>query len=654
LTGLRRRTIVLCAAGAALFVSPQVAAAALPDSLSANEHVNVLFIGFDELQYTGHEGDPHDFQAIYSDVIQPAFLPATADPVVDYTGQELGHLDINPHIAVSDEGFNDRFFHYLDRIGVNGPRTRWQDLYNDQQYNYLDVPETVSHISGPKVEAWLERNFADVPGLRPGADTIVFINWFSRPDFQFHVYHGESVDPDTGRDESVVPNRVGSAWGGSSGPLTFYDFSAGPDTLNWNVDDFEFFEQFSIGSDGDPDGRILPIWEMSGGWPGFIVEDATTAAGLLSRFTIFSHISAGDLYDPLPTLPKPGGSRVIDFDLFRMNPDEPYQNFLHPGYVMKRLRALAPYTPFRYMLREDPYAGEPQHTYEVYGRAMAGLPPPDGCWEDYGYTQAQLYCFFAENADTLVPAGPKDHPIPVSIFEVDQDVTDSLGRFHALGLADTDPQGRPYGIFSQVYPRLATRIAGYSPGEGMSEVLTHEIGHELGLRHEHDGIDTEALKYFSPYSGSMWLWALDSCECNMGYMSIATRFGAFERANLNRNLAGRLYPVALALRDQVSARVRAKMTAKLRRSEAAYRSERLFASATNALDAYYLALRHGASPKRAATAGGRGGPPRKSIVRNVVDPSEDSEQYDDVPFQNRFGVRLPPNSLRHAYLQSAR
>lgn len=630
-----------------------MASAALPGSLSANEPVNVLFVGFDELQYSGHESDPHDFQAIYSDVVQPAFLPATADPIVDATGQPLGHLDIAPHIAVANEAFNNRFFGYLDRIGVDGPRTHWQELYNDQQYNYLDVPPTVTYISGPKTEAWLERNFADVHGLKPGADTIVFINWFSRPDFQFHVYHGESVDPDTGRDESATPNRVGSAWGGSSGPLTFYDLSAGPDALNWNVDNFEFFDNFSLGTDGDPDGRILPIWEMSPGWPGFIVDDATTAAGLLARYTIYSHISAGDLYDPLPSLPKPGGSRVIDFDLFRMNPDVPYTNFLHPGYVMKRLRALAPYTPFRYMLREDPYAGEPQQTYEIYGRAMGGFPAPDGCWDDYGYAQAQLYCFFADNAATLVPGGPKDHPIPVSIFEVNQDVTDSVGRFHALGLADTDPQGNPYGIFSQVFPRLATRIGGYSPGEGMSEVLTHEIGHELGLRHEHDGIDSEAQGFWSPYYGAMWLWALDSCECNMGYMSVATSFGAFERANLNRNLAGRLYPLALALRDQVGAKVRAKMTSKLRKSEAAYRSERLYTSATNALGAYYLALRHGASPKRLAKAGGPG-LPRKSIVRDVVDPTEDSAQYDDLPFKGRFGVSLPANSLRHAYLQSAR
>jgi hypothetical protein len=32
-------------------------------------------VGFEEKQFFGHEGDPPDFSAIYSDLLEPAFLP---------------------------------------------------------------------------------------------------------------------------------------------------------------------------------------------------------------------------------------------------------------------------------------------------------------------------------------------------------------------------------------------------------------------------------------------------------------------------------------------------------------------------------------------------------------------------------------------------
>jgi hypothetical protein len=59
----------------AMIVPGVAAGAPLPPAMSATVDVNVLFVGFEEKQFFGHEGDPHDFSAIYSDLLEPAFLP---------------------------------------------------------------------------------------------------------------------------------------------------------------------------------------------------------------------------------------------------------------------------------------------------------------------------------------------------------------------------------------------------------------------------------------------------------------------------------------------------------------------------------------------------------------------------------------------------
>ncbi len=141
-------------------------------------------------------------------------------------GRDLGlkyNFDYNIHFK--GKQFENRFFSYLQEIGTPGDLTLFQQLYNDQEKNVLDVTGPVLYIDGPSVEAWLAENL----NVKPQSYTVVFINWYSRPDFQFHVYtKTDEPDPDTGHNfgEDEISRLID--WGGTSSRIWFHDLSAGP------------------------------------------------------------------------------------------------------------------------------------------------------------------------------------------------------------------------------------------------------------------------------------------------------------------------------------------------------------------------------------------------------------------------------------------
>ena len=90
----------------------------------------------------------------------------------------------------------------------------YQQFYNNQVRNILDVPAEILYLDAPSVEAWLHRN----DGARDDrAYTIYFVNWYGRPDFRFHVYEKtDEPDVDTGHNFGRRESRRMIAWGGSS------------------------------------------------------------------------------------------------------------------------------------------------------------------------------------------------------------------------------------------------------------------------------------------------------------------------------------------------------------------------------------------------------------------------------------------------------
>ena len=130
-------------------------------------------------------------------------LPDGYAPIVRYPafyglpGRDMGlHFTFDYKVTYVNKNITDNFFKYLKKIGTPGDPTDYQAAYNDQDKNVLDVTGPVLYIDGPSVESWLVKN---LPNRNPKGYTIVFVNWYSRADFQFHVFtKTDVVDPDTG------------------------------------------------------------------------------------------------------------------------------------------------------------------------------------------------------------------------------------------------------------------------------------------------------------------------------------------------------------------------------------------------------------------------------------------------------------------------
>ena len=655
--------VVVCAL-AAVFAG-RAAAAELPSTPDATVDVNVVFIGFEERQFGGHEQDPHDSQAIYSDVLEPAFLPRRNDPIIRIAEITPAnpllsadhHLRFRHHVRVAPKRLEDDLFEFLTRIGRSAPRTRWQELYNAERTNVVDVPEQILEIPGPEVERWLLRNARTLPGLDPNAHTIVFINWFGKPGFKFHVYRGTGVDPDTGRDNSKI-DIGGSAFGGSAGRLWFYDMSAGPQILNWFIDDNQI---------GGLCCFIPPIWEMRAD-PSGRFSDATTAAGLLARYSLYTQATGSPIYDPLTSAPRRGGSRVIRLNLFDGNPSVPQSAYLTPDYVTASHKDLQPYFDVSASLTRRPLEGEDRTSFETFAGALSELagipapPPAPGCWENYGTPVAQSFCYVREHEDLFrTPAAPRDHVIPAMLYNVDE-ATGEIYRAGLGGYAGHDDHAKPYEVYSAADPRLLQTANALQPGYGQSSILTHELGHHAGLSHNHDGYDSEVGGAdFAPNTEGLWLFNLGECKCGMSYIFNAPGWGVFDHDSADRTLAARYYATAYRTLGQLPPTVASRVQADLRTSLAAFRQLNYRTAVLSARDAYERALDAlgpAAAERLAAPVGKRPGPPgRPKPHPSTIDTPDGKTPAPGRgrarPSGEERQLRLPPSPVRERYLQQS-
>ena len=170
-------------------------------------------------------------------------------------------------VTYTNSAFEDRFFGTLSTLADPAPRTVYQQDYNAQATNVLNVRQN-HFIDAPTVEQWLIDNAPY--GVDTTQDTLFFINWWGRDDFKFHLYtKTDEPDPDTGYNFGIErESRKVIAWGGTTAAdeengvrgthrVWFYDLSAGPEswTDNWNVDDAD------LDGNGERDYRMPAIWE---------------------------------------------------------------------------------------------------------------------------------------------------------------------------------------------------------------------------------------------------------------------------------------------------------------------------------------------------------------------------------------------------------
>jgi hypothetical protein len=482
--------------------------------ISNNLRVNIVFVGY--------EGSDVDVEQILA-AMPNKYKPHVRRPVKYGIEMPLGysyHYTYNPIFA--GDGFEDAFFDYLASIGEPGPLTVYQEDYNAQLHNSLDVTGDVLYIDAPSTEKWLMQQGQAQLGI--GDDYTVFlVNWYSRPDFQFHVYtKTDDPDPDTGYNFGILrPSRKMIAWGGSFGRTWFYDLSAGPEswTENWNVDDAD------MDGDGNTDYRMPPVWEygnLSGYRP---FDDLSGDLAKVIRFVAINLLfTTSPLYDPLTSEPpEQDGTKVVTIDVFDAEAGVQGRDYVDTKYLKREWADLQPYYGWKVNVKTDPFVPGPKRAQRI----AFGVINQGGCWEKYGTPAAMLFCYFQGRLnDYIPPPPPGDSSIAVFAYNAG---FKKVGFNIPLGFADDDyTTGKPTYIFA--YDNAFYRSVGY----GFSTTILHEVGHHIGMSHPHDGYDSQNKKDYGPTGNYFYAWSGDESATIMSYIDVNFSFGQFDKDNMNR------------------------------------------------------------------------------------------------------------------------
>jgi hypothetical protein len=450
-------------------------------------------------------------------------LPATYKPVVrvprfyGLPGRNMGlEYQFSYRLERASAGFANQLFSFLKAAGTPGPVAPFQQAYNAQVHNILNVTGPVLYIDAPTVEKWLAENQEgenDDNGY-----TIFFINWYGRPDFQFHVYtKTDEPDPDTNYNFGV---RRGSrkmiAWGGKHSRNWFYDFSAGPESWggNWNVDAAD------LDGDSVADYRIPPIWEYAASGyrkPALLGADM----GRLVRFVgIDLLFTTSPLYDPLASSPDAGGRKVAHVAMLEDEPGASGLDWIHVDAAERAWKGLQPYYRWKVGLTDNnPIDAGAKRALDIFSGALV----EDDCWNTFGTTFAELFCYFDANLRKYVPSyGRRDSVGGVFTFNTNVDVG-------FLGFADDNwVDGTPSYEF--VVDNTAIRNLGY----GITTTVTHEFGHHVGMSHPHDGYDFELDLDYGSSASLYFAWDGDESDTVMHYLALSGGFGRFDQDNMSR------------------------------------------------------------------------------------------------------------------------
>jgi hypothetical protein len=475
--------------------------------------VDLVFIGYDQ--------DQIDEQAILE------VLPVTYRPIVRFpqfyglSGRDVGlEYRFRYRFVYKRQLFENQFFAFLKRSGVAGPPTDFQEQYNQQVNNVLDVKGKVLYIDAPAVERYL----AGPKGDDQRGYTIFFINWFGRKDFRFHVYtKTDEPDPDTQYNFGVLrASRQMIAWGGTSSRTWFYDLSAGPEawTNNWNVDD------------PDTEYHMPPIWEYLAG----VYRPAAQLSqdlGFVTRFVgIDLLFTTSPLYDPLVTSPDVGGAKVAHVAMLEDDPDSRGLKWFDAEFTKRELRRFQPYYPWKVGLTDTkPIDAGAKRALDIFSENLV----EDDCWTLFGTPFAQLFCYFNANLASYVPDyRSRDYVGEIFAYNT---VAASLGAEDGvLGFADDNwIDGTQSYVFMFDTPEY--REAGF----GFTATAVHEFGHHIGMSHPHDGYDSELGVDFDASGFFEFAWSGDESHTVMQYIALTNEFGRFDQDNAYRwEMAGYL------------------------------------------------------------------------------------------------------------------
>ncbi|MBO3742267.1 hypothetical protein [Actinoplanes flavus] len=539
--------MTVVAAIVAASVGPAGSAAAAPSfgylqpggqpRLAEKVPVNVVFVGYEPAQVA-----KSGFLAELAGEYEPVVRSRLWYGVTEKLGIKYRY---DYRLTYTGKPYEDQFFEQLAKLAKPAPLTAYQQAYNDQANNVLDIADNHT-IDAPSVEKWLA--FHPPAGVDTRRNTVFFINWYGRADFRHHVYTktGEP-DPDTGYDFGVQrESRKLIAWGGTTADdeetglgatrrVWFHDLSAGPEswTSNFDVDNPD------LDGDGVVDYRMPPTWEYATG--GFRSPSALAGdLGKLTRYVALNLLfTTSPLYPPeLPTA-EPPRTLNIDNNTYEGWPGvDASAKYISPKLLVDELSELRWRNRFSHDLQDLPYDARAE---ECYLGALTG----ESCYPDTGYPAlANLYLYNTENLDrALDDQGKVDYEIPLFNYAVGAGV-DTPG----LGFADDNyVDGDQSYVFSFVSPDVV------ASGYGLTTTQIHEVGHHLGMSHPHDGYDSATGVDYGPEGEFYFANAGDENNSMMSYIDLNWDFSQFDRDNSDRFLTAAYWEAANRLAATVPA-----------------------------------------------------------------------------------------------------
>lgn len=600
---MRRRVLVALTSGALVLgggflTSPSPAGGQIPSrgSVPAFAHldpggqptlreklpVNVVFLGVNR-----SEVDRSGFRQRLAKKYEPVVRSR-----LDYGNEEkLGiTYRYDYRLRYTGKSYENRFFGKLKRLSTPAPLTLFQQEYNDQKSNALDVTDN-SFIDAPSVEQWL----ADNPptGVNTRRNTVYLINWYGRSDFRFHVYtKTDEPDPDTGYNFGELrESRKIVAWGGTTADdeetglgttrrVWFHDLSAGPEVWagNYNVDDAD------LDGDEEPDYRIPVAWEY--GHNAYRRRSALT--GDLAKLT--RYVALDLLFTTSPLYPaelpteEPPTSINIDNNTYEGWPGvNASRRYTTRSLLLSELRELLVLKRLDYDSQDLPFRGAAKRCY-------LGFLTDVSCYPELEYPSfANL---FLQNTFQLRRTQDDqervDYEMPLFNYSVGKKAEPPY-----LGFADDNyVDGTQSYVFSFVSPGIVD--AGY----GLTTTQIHEVGHHVALSHPHDGYDSARGVDFGPTGDFFFAWAGDESNSMMSYIDLNWDFSQFDRDNMNRFQAAAYIEAANRLAEEALAGAHPgrgsdelrKADRKVGLAEAAFAGHRYRAAWARAQSAYGAAV----------------------------------------------------------------
>jgi hypothetical protein len=491
--------------------------------------LHVVFLGYEE-GVGAEEIDAGTFAAALPSTVV-GFVRNSLFAGVARLAGNVNFLDIS--LTFADADFEDAFFDHLTSVGVPVELTDAEAAYNVQPSAETTISEPLA-IDAIDTERWLGEHLGEI-GIDTFEPTVVLINWHSRPDFRFHHYT-KTGDPDP---ETLVDAGTSwpwstslIAWGGTAADdvsdpagavyrVWFHDLSAGPDafTVNWELTtpDLDY--------DGLVDNRLPPVWEYGSTNDYRPFDDLTGDVAAVVRYVaVDSLFFPAPLYKPAlspPLLPE-----SISVDVNRFGPAGGPSSPLDLDAMLAPLPQVAPwysYSATRGDATIDPRLGTVLDCWLVNNSYEQGT----SCYGDraYGYAYYDLFLWAYDNYNRLV-RGDANHHVPVVWFDLAEDPGTPL-----VGLSDSnffDYENTQFYVAMITFPEIT------DSGLGESSILSHEVGHHLGLPHPHDAFDYEQVIQFLPRGDFYFARVGTESSTLMNYLRNEHSFSQFDEDSMGR------------------------------------------------------------------------------------------------------------------------